>query len=735
MRKLQSISWSIVLILILAIGFLLVTGDKNASSESQTIDLTSFSEELQSEADGIYEIILPIEFSTEKNTELAKIKSQKWYLIETKNNTPTFWSSNKIGLDSSIQKCEDFPVLYTFGDDTYMAFQNRENVYLAFRLANDGKPHKRLTKKYPELSNSKLNTDSFSGTYSKSFVIEYTNSSKTSSTLSIIAAICGTLLFFLTLFYVKTNSQSQWISAGTSLALSILTFLATNYAAPIFYFLDSSSFSVLGDEKTIFILLLHFTCLASILVVTLNISRKLPRIASSIILAAGLFFIADFFISVNTGLIQKTSISFDFEKLFSLNTYSFWALALIGVSFFLLWMFCYQSKISQHIKKPSSLIGVAIGLLVFILFQLIDGHRNLASLGLPILLVLVSIIVIAVSSKRKSIYLHFVLTIIISSTLIYNGQRERENAKAKSFASSLIENKDLRAEGILKSIENQLAQEFLTPEDYENFIFKKDLIESRLKHLYFSNYLEKYELKLLTYGPHGENINHSNIYDFTALDSLYNNHSSRTESDYFYQLDNPTSVNGYLAKYENCDIDGHFGTTFILLQPRVVQSEFLYPEVFANQKSKELLSLEDYSYGIYFDNKLISQKGKFPYLLESAPDDSRNSMFAIGETRHTKFTNEDYQVVLSKPENRLKSWMSVLTFSLIILLPLSILLSLLAGFVLSKDHPLAVAFLPGTSKYLSSRIQTSLTVILLAALLLSVYIIISYIRTNYNQSL
>lgn len=51
------------------------------------------------------------------------------------------------------------------------------------------------------------------------------------------------------------------------------------------------------------------------------------------------------------------------------------------------------------------------------------------------------------------------------------------------------------------------------------------------------------------------------------------------------------------------------------------------------------------------------------------------------------------------------------------------------------NHPLATAFIPGTSKYISTRIQTSLTIILLAALLLSVYIIISYIRANYNQTL
>ena len=118
---------------------------------------------------------------------------------------------------------------------------------------------------------------------------------------------------------------------------------------------------------------------------------------------------------------------------------------------------------------------------------------------------------------------------------------------------------------------------------------------------------------LVGFGADGININQNNLYTINYLDNLYNSQTKRTTSAYFYELDQSSTNNGYIAKFENCDIKGHFGTTFILLEPRIIQSDFLYPESFANQKDKEIISLDNYSYGIYVSEKLISQLGEFPY--------------------------------------------------------------------------------------------------------------------------
>jgi signal transduction histidine kinase/ABC-type glycerol-3-phosphate transport system permease component len=374
-------------------------------------------------------------------------------------------------------------------------------------------------------------------------------------------------------------------------------------------------------------------------------------------------------------------------------------------------------------------------IMVFTAFQYWDANRSLGSLFPPILLIGLSIFInTRVLKPRWKIYVFFILTALLTATIIAENHEKRNEEIAKNYAMRLVNNEDPRAESILLTFENQLAQEFLVPEDYQNFINKKEIIESRLKHLYFSNYLEKYELKLLSFSPDGSNINGSSLYSFTFLDSIFNNHSSRTASAYFYRLDNASGLNGYIAEYENCDIDGQYGNTYILLQPRVVQSEFLYPEVFKNQEDEPLVSLHDYSFGLYFNNQLVSQRGNYSYQLNELPT-SESSWASVSELRHYIYSLGQYKVVLSKRENILRAWLSTFTFTIVIMLLLGILSSLGAYVFMGKEHPLSRAFLPFTNRFLSTRIQTSLTIILLTGLLLSVYIIIGFIQANYNQNL
>jgi signal transduction histidine kinase len=698
-------------------------------------NLSELVSELETESESIFTNVFPIDFNLPSAKEANELKHERWYLTQTTDGKPSYWNSNKFGLDSTLIHLGRYPMIYKFGDDVYAMFNNG-NAFAAFRLANDGALHSKVTNRYPVLKNTKLNAEKLTK-YSESNV-EFTFTKQTQSigeTLW-ISAIASLLFLFLALYNVKKRHYLMYVTVGFILVVNLITFLISGEPFERFYFINSESFTQATDQIIVLKLLLHVSTVATLLFVSFRSIKLLGNIASTFILGSGLFFLSDFFVDLGRKLSRQSTISFDFEKLFGLCSYSFIGLALISIAFLILWTLCYQSKIGENLKERQTQISLLAALAFFVLFQVFDGHRNITSLVFPIIWILASLVLIASRLKpRTSIYIHFLITTLLTASIVYSGQRLREAAYAEELAASLIENKDVRAEQILQSFENELAQEFLIPEDYENFVYKKDVIESRIKHLYFSNYLEKYELKLLTFGPEGQNINQNNIYEYDDLDIVYNNNSKRTASAYFYQIDDPISVNGYIAKYENCDIEGHFGTTFILLQPRVVQSEFIYPEVFKNQKSKEITKLNDYSYGIYFNQRLISQKGSYPYKLNALPKLGDNSLFALGKIKHDKYQEANYEVVLSRSENRIRSWLSVFTFTLLILLPLSFLLSFLTGLLFSKEHPLARAFYPGASQYLSSRIQTSLTIILLAGLLLSVYIIISYIRANYNQNL
>ena len=737
MRQVVKILWVFTSLFLLGIGFWIYNHLSDTSVTRTTQQLTESILELEKEADDLFEKYIPISFFSGETEKALNLTKKRWYLYARANDKTVFWNSNKVNLDSAVNHNANFPCYFKYGDDTYIVFHDKKEAYLAFRIANEGELHQRITSKYPALTDRILEGSSlrqFSGADTE-LTFRLKDSKKDVLLWSFL--LVSLSLLSLTLYYTRRKHLFSLVSTAALIAINFLVYGVYHISWDDYFFLNGQSFQSISDKELTLRLFSHIFTISA---VALTIFQLVDRLENSIrifIQSIFLLFGLDFLINLTYNLAERSAISYDFEKLFSLSSYSFISIALIGFSFILFWHLTHRSFTTYKPNSARTLVTSTLAIFLFLAIQLIDGNRLWVSLWQPVIILILSFVVwTKTGTYRIKIYAHFLLSAILISILIYSGHKKREDNYLQYFAKTIIENKDPRAEQLLKKIENTLSQEFLTPEDYKNFMFKKDIIESRIKNLYFSNYLEKYELKLSSFGPNGENINENTLFSFEDLDKVYNEQTVRTESQYFYQITSPSNFSGYIAKYENCDIDGHFGSTFIILQPRVVQSEFLYPEVFANQKSEELITTNDYSYGIYLGGKLISQRGTYPYRLNETPDLNENSsVFSIGQFRHHSFLQDQYQVVLSKTENRIKSWMSAFTFSLIILFLICILTSFAAKLLLGPTNNMSLAFLPKASRYLSARIQTSLTIILLIGLLLSVYIIINYIRSGYNQNL
>ncbi|MEY2924340.1 MAG: hypothetical protein RLZZ337_888 [Bacteroidota bacterium] len=733
MKKLLHIAWIASALLIIGVLITRFTIDARPNTYEQVLDISSFVDKLEQESEQIFDAILPVAFNTSNAQKAMELADKKWYLITLENGYEVFWNSNKINLDTTLLQSSEFPCFYSFGDDVYTVFKRDERNYLLFRIANDGLLSSRLVKAYPRLDRFKLVVDKETENPWEIAPLVFAYQGNQFTTTLWFSLLASAILFFLALLYLKNNSRFIALPVVVLVGLNLLVLRLSPYAKEDFYLMRSTAFFALDETKALLLLCIHLLTLAGFVFTAVYYLKRISRDWAILPLVIILVFASDITIDLAENIIRRSTISFDFVKLFGLTFHTFAALTYICISFILLWSLIQFSRINRRVHRRKFWTYAIIGCLFFIVFQVVDANRSIYSLVWPIIVLALSFAILHyIDNQKRKIYLHFVLTAVLTSLLVFVSQRGREQIYVRKYAQQLIENKDLRAEIILKSIENQLAQEFLVPEDYENFIQRKDIIENRIKRLYFSNYLEKYELKLFSFDSAGLNVNQNALYTYEDLDHVYNKNTRRTESNYFYQIDNPASFNGYIGKYENCDLQGHNGTTFILLQPRVVQSEFLYPEVFANQQSREVVSLQDYSYGIYFKNRLISQRGSFPYQLNIVPKQNRFNLWGY---HHKMFEERGFMVVLSKKENLLASWMSSFTITILLLLPISFFISLCARGIFGAEHALSIAFLPGSNKYLSSRIQTSLTIILLSGLLLSVYIIISYIRTNYNQNL
>ena len=690
---------------------------------------------LEAEADQIFNELLPIAFDSSKAEWGFSLKKKRWYVMVYDQGRKIFWNSNKVALDTTGLSTLTFPVYFTYGDDFYVLY-SRPGAYLAFRLANDGQLHPKVLKDHPGLEGYGLNSRISGYQQPGPLVFEQVKQgSKYSWIWLVLTYLLGMCLFLIYL------DKDNWVMSAVLIVLILgldgVVWIYSQEGVWAGELFRPELYASANFLNSLGVLLGHLLASVPVLLFLRKLANRLTiPLLGRIFIYLLVFFSADLVLDVIESLVLDSNISFNFVELYGINGYTFLALSITAFLLLSLWFFVGVSRLPENLFSSRGWYWIALAALLFIGFLMWDASRPLPGLLYAVLVVLLAAVVIhLIQSPRQRVIALFLYGVIVATVLLGQAQHEREGNYIGLYASKLITNQDIQAEYILKSFEDKLALEFLSPEDYENFGEIKDRVENRLKRLYFSNYLERYDLRMISFDSLGNNINQNSLYSFEDLDDALNYNSRRTVSNYFYQINNPVKFNGYIAKYENCDLYGHYGTTFILLQPRLIQSEFLYPEAFANQKKRELINLDDYSYGVYYNNRLIVQKGSYTYSLDQAPAQTHNLMFHEGDYHHYVYPSGMFRVVLSKQDPLVKTTLSSFTFTFLFMLPLAFLILGLAYLYLGRSDEAVAALFDYEGRFLSTRIQVSLTLILLMGLLLSVYIIIGYIQSNYTKNL
>ena len=447
----------------------LVTSLQKNKDETITENILPFITKLKSESDEIFKTIIPVSFSKESGSIGKAYQHKNWYILKYDGTQATYWNSNKIALDSTVIQASTFPLIYRFGDDLYAVFKHPSTTFLAFRLANDGKPYVKLRDALPQLGGYYFELGTLPKV-STSLLFSFVKVAETEIDFISIALIATYILLFLALVYLRNQDYMMYLAMANIAFVQIAAFYHLQYAFSDFYLFSNQSIQLVAANHLIPLLFMHLAAVLSIGIVIIQLVKKLPNALSIPILSAYLFFLADFFIDLAKRLALRSSISFDFEKLFELSALSFLALAFIALSFIALWLLCYYSKLKEQLNHAFAWTGITIGLLVFIVFQYLDASRSMTSLSYPIFLVAIAIFLhYRIPKVQTAIYLYFLLTTLITTNIAYVSQQARQQLFLGKTAEDLIENKDIRAERILKSFENQLSQEFLTPNQFSRF--------------------------------------------------------------------------------------------------------------------------------------------------------------------------------------------------------------------------------------------------------------------------
>ena len=729
-----------------------------------------------------------IQIKDPNEAAILAISKQNFYMVCTRNDSLYFWNSNQAMIDSSILHRTDSLSLANVGERAFMVCKKKIGDFQCYLLYNAGNYSENFVLPEDHPFNSGSGYIYSIGEDEDGFKMKWNETDEIAGFhlidiegISHIWVFMGMIFFLIFGFVIfkfieLSNKDGLSVRNFGIVAIVCLVFRTLLYKRWILQSLQNSdvfnpeiyasSFLLpsLGDLILhILFILVVFYCFTQIkwkmfLYIPSSGNELFKAIALCLIFTFG----TDLAFSIIKSLVVDSNISFHFADLPKINIYSFLGMTVIGIImgglFYISW-FLFKSSGFRHLGNKVIITTVLISFTFYGVFQFYNGHLAIVSIFTTLALCSLLILWYIINPSIKDFYLNILLFLIISgfSAFIINYQNKvHEQEYLNVYVNKIVSNQDLEAESKFAYMEQELIKEFITPQDFQNFFRRQDEYEKRIKNLFFSGYLDKYELRILSFDSTGESISMDSRFSYRLLDKIYAFESYPTISNHFYHIKNQTGVRGYIAKFETCNLEGSFGTVFLLLQPKIIQSSHAYPDIFDARKQQSVFEFKDYSYAIYQGRKLVSQKGDYPYRLalpvgELIGNDVR--FFSLSGYKH--FINSpipETTIIISKRQDYLVKSFALFSFMFIFFTTLGVLFAFvwasifIARFgwqkftskhrnntplldLLSRTLPL----LSTRQKLLSSRIQMSMVGLVFFGLVVSVFFTIQYVQYNYNQ--
>ncbi len=729
------------------------------------------------------EIANVIERRDYKNNRIAEIGKKHFFLVCAKNDSLYFWNSNQPVCDSGIIRFKEERGVIAIGNRTYLISQKKVGQYncvLLYALC-DNSGNANLPADHPFYDNKGIEFDvnkrnnGFKmgwpqGEPMANFKLINLEGSSPFWTIFSMLLFSGMIFFGFKFFKLSATKGMFWLDSIFISILIILTrvllyrrlLLQPQQNIELFnpeIYASSYLLASLGD------LILHLICVF-ILFYTVYKSKSIPffkklesfKLINALIVTTAFVFATDMVFGIIKGLALNSVISFQFAEIPKTNVYSYISLTVMGLligGLLLVFRFLFTKIDLQKLTFQQRAFVLLFSFLSYALFQTFNGKEDKITIGFAILFCGLFYTWLHYKLKLRKWPLNILtlgmISISSAGILIYH-HKIRENEHLHRFVDKIIANQDTEAEEKFVALEQELTKEFISPQDFENFFKQQDDYEKRIKNLYFSGYLDKYELEIFSFDSLQRSINSSNRYSYKLLERLYVSESTPTTSFHFYQIKNKAGIRGYMAKFENCNLSGSYGSVFLVLQPKIIQSSHSYPDIFEKKKQNYVFDLKDYSYATYQNSKLVSQKGDYPYKLsipagEILPND--NQFFSLANYSHTISSPQaELKVIISKRKDYFKN-SSALIFFIIIFFTLLGLSSTIVWRVYNEirfgrlknankntDTPsfgyrLKRAIL--SSKALSSQIQLSMAGVVFMGLVLSIGATIFYVRQNNTE--
>ncbi|MBL0051418.1 MAG: hypothetical protein IPP29_07860 [Bacteroidetes bacterium] len=341
-------------------------------------------------------------------------------------------------------------------------------------------------------------------------------------------------------------------------------------------------------------------------------------------------------------LIFNSKISLEVNNLFELNSYSYAVMFIVFVlmfSYFLLTDAIVKSIIGSYKDWKFHAVVLLAAMACFLLFVNnflpTEIYRTYDYTTFILAVVVIILLYFFRSQNRKLFSFVSAFTVIVvfsiyTAYLVNNLNHEKELQQRILVASKIAEKKDPVAEYLFSdNNEKQLHDKILISyfdelrsESEPGKVFAPQRISQRINQLYFNDaYWSKYEMETYLFNENKQPISENNsfqLYSYNQLVEMIDTLGNSTTAKNFFQINNFSSRNAYLATITITDPDLNNavnGYAFVLMHEKLGGSKKGFPQLLEkeNANAVKINSFDKYSWAFYKNNSLIDKGGKFAF--------------------------------------------------------------------------------------------------------------------------
>ena len=465
------------------------------------------------------------------------------------------------------------------------------------------------------------------------------------------------------------------------------------------------------------------------------------------------FLLAHIINAVVRSLVSDSKISFDLGNISEISIYTLFAFAAITgfiLAFFILLHAAINNafRIFHSRRKIYAIIGfIAVAIALVSFFKIY--HFSIAALFFSLGSLLFYTFRYYRTGNDRLIGFAVILSTMFITMVVTINDRAKEKEIQKVLASRLFSERDAIGEFMYGDVFDQIKDDnYLT--DYflfRNPLLSQNILKQRIMQLYLSGYFSKYDVELLSFSPAGNPYkgNYENQLEFyTGLVSTNKAVPARDDSSLYF-LNSYNGLPAYLS-FVPVERDGNFlGTLVLVFTQKAFYEESVYPELLLSENLKPLKRLQEYSYAIYVNNHLITQKGDYSYNEALKGNFQTKAMYSFikadGFTHFIYHLSPEQTIIVSDKEEGFlyySATFSIILFFFIASLVFVVIFRLLFIGIFAKNS-LGIRSIVERARTawrnLSFRAKVLLSIIssVTIALFLIGFTTIKYISYHYNQ--